>query len=324
MSNPTELWFDTDPGFDDWMAWLLIESLPQHFALHGVSVVAGNAPLHITQANALKIKALHGLAAPVFAGCDRPLVQPQKTAQDVLGEEGMESTGARLPATSAQLEAGHAVPALIQAVRARPGRITILAVGPLTNVAAAFALAPELPQLLAGLVIMGGSTVGGNATPAAEFNIHADPEAAARVFASGVEVMMFGLNVCAQLRVGDEHVARVRAIATPEAQLFAAYLDGYVQVGRKWGRATQSVYDPTPVLWLARPELFELRRARVEVELAGQHTRGMTVCDWRAPALPRANARVAVHAQPEALAWGFAALCARLAGALPRAAVPAH
>lgn len=310
--TPLELWLDTDPGFDDWMAWLLIESLP-HWRLHGVGVVAGNAPLAITQANALRIKALHGFATPVYAGCDRPLAQAQTTAQNVLGHEGMESTGQRLQPLQAALEPKHAVQALIDTVRAHPGRITLLAVGPLTNIATAFMLAPELPQLLAGLVIMGGSTIGGNATAAAEFNIHADPEAAARVFACGVEVKMFGLNVCRQVPVDASHVAGVRAVGSAQALLFADYLDGYVDIARKRGRPFQSVYDPTPVIWLARPELFELQRGRVEIELAGTHTRGMSVCDLRAPALARANAQVALHADgTAALAWAFEQIHVRL------------
>jgi len=302
------VWFDTDPGFDDWMAWALLEADPL-FQLHGVSVVAGNAPLERTLANALCIKALHGFATPVYAGCDRPLAQAPVTAQDILGVHGMETTGPLLADKPAELTPGHAVQALIAAVRAHPGQMTLLAVGPLTNVATAFALAPELPSLLKSLVIMGGSTVGGNATAAAEFNIYADPEAAARVFDSGVPVAMFGLNVCRQVAVGAEHVARMRRVPGERAAVFAGYLDGYVEIARRRGRPVQSLYDPTPVVWLARPELFELQRARVDIELAGRFTRGMTVCDLRAPALARANALVATQAQGEpALDWAMARL----------------
>ena len=307
-----DLWLDTDPGFDDWMAWLLIESWPQ-FRLHGVSVVAGNAPLAITLPNALRIKAFHGFTTPVYAGCDRPLAQEQVTAQDVLGVQGMQTSGRQLPEARAALSPGHGVTALIDAARAHPGRITLLAVGPLTNVATAFLLAPELPRLLKAIVIMGGSTVGGNATAAAEFNIHADPEAAAHVFACGVSVAMFGLNVCRQVAVTSDHVAQLRRLGSARALIFADYLDGYVAIARQRGRTLQSVYDPTPVMWLARPELFELKTARVDIELAGRHSRGMTVCDWRAPALVRANAQVAVAAQGEAaLAWAMTQIQARL------------
>jgi len=303
-----KIWFDTDPGFDDWMAWALLEAEPQ-FELLGVSVVAGNAPLAITLPNALSIKALHGFKTPVFAGCDRPLAQAQVTAQDVLGAHGMATTGAPLPENRTGLSPGHGVQALMAAVRAQPGEVTLLAVGPLTNVATAFALAPELPSLLRQLVIMGGSTVGGNATAAAEFNIYADPEAAARVFDSGIPVVMFGLNACRQLAVGTAHVEQIRHLPGPAATIFTGYLDGYVEIARQRGRPAQALYDPTPVVWLARPELFELQPGRVDIELAGRFTRGMTVCDLRPPALPRANARVALQAQGvPALAWAMARL----------------
>ena len=300
-----DLWLDTDPGFDDWMAWALLEADPV-FRLHGVSVVAGNAPLPRTLANALGIKALHGFETPVFAGCDRPLAQPQTTAQDVLGAFGMDSRGPQLPEVDNRPEAQHGVMAMVDCIRRHPGRITLLAVGPLTNVASAFALAPELPELLAGLVIMGGSTVGGNATAAAEFNIHADPEAAARVFDCGVPVTMFGLNVCRDLPIADTHVQRLRRLPGRAAEIFTGYVDGYVQLGRQRGRPAQSLYDPAPVMWLARPELFELKPGRVDVELTGRFTRGMTVCDLRPAAQARANARVALHAQGDAaLEWAL-------------------
>ena len=308
-----KLWLDTDPGFDDWMAWALLEADPQ-FELLGISVVAGNAPLPVTLANALAIRALHGFTTPVFAGCARPLAQPQSTAQDVLGAHGMRSTGPLLPPCAQGLAPGHGVQALVDAVRAHPGEVTLLAVGPLTNVATAFALAPELPQLLQALVIMGGSTVGGNATAAAEFNIHADPEAAARVFDSGIPVAMFGLNACRQLAVGDSHVQQLRTLRGEAARIFTGYLDGYVDLARVRGRAAQALYDPTPVVWLARPELFTLQPGRVEIELGGRFTRGMTVCDLRPPALARANAQVALQAEGgPALDWVMERLLALLA-----------
>ncbi len=307
-----DLWLDTDPGFDDWMAWALLAAQPG-WRLHGVSVVAGNAPLAVTLANALAIKAFHGFEVPVHAGCDRPLVQPQTTAQDVLGDDGMATTGPRLPAAARAATPGHGVQALIDCVRAHPGRITLLAVGPLTNVATAFALAPDLPPLLAGLVVMGGAISGGNTTPVAEFNIHADPEAAARVFEAGVPVTLFGLDVCRQVPVGQPQVDRLRALGTAKAIIFAGYVEAYVDIGRRRGRTVQALYDPTPVAWLARPDLFRLQPARVDVELQGRHTRGMTVCDLRPAAVPRANARVAVAAEgPLVIDWAWQQLQAVL------------
>ena len=308
-----DLWLDTDPGFDDWMAWALIESMPG-WRLHGVSVVAGNAPLSTTLANALAIRAFHGWQTPVHAGCRQPLAQTATTAQDVLGEQGMATTGPLLPVAAVAPESTDGVQALIDAVRAQPGRITLLAIGPLTNVATAFARAPDLPGLLQRLVIMGGAVAGGNVTAAAEFNIHADPEAASAVFDSGATVHMFGLDVCRQVPVGDAAVARLLALPGPRAALFAGYLDGYADIARQRGRPAQPLYDPTPVAWLAQPQLFTLQPARVDVELHGQHTRGMTVCDLRPKALARANAQVAMGAQgPAVLDWALQRLEAVLA-----------
>jgi purine nucleosidase len=305
---PAEIWLDTDPGFDDWMAWALLEAVPGLRPV-GVSVVAGNAPLPHTLGNALRIQALHGWATPVHAGCDRPILQSQVTAQDVLGETALPTTGRALPRTQAAVAHGHAVQALIAAARARPGRLRLLALGPLTNVATAFDTDPALPSLLRDVVIMGGSTDRGNTTAVAEFNIHADPEAAARVFAAGVPVVMFGLNVCRQVQIGEEHVRALRALGSERAALFADHLDAYVDIARRRGATHMSVYDPTPVAWLAQPELFALEPAFVDVELDGRLTRGMTVCEFRVPARARANARVATQARGAAvLDWMMATL----------------
>lgn len=306
-ATPRQVWLDTDPGFDDWMAWALLEADPA-VRLHGVSVVAGNAPLAATLDNALRIKALHGFATPVHAGCDRPLVQPAVTAEDVLGAGAMASHGRRLPAARAAPSPGHGVAALVDCVRAHPGQVTLLAVGPLSNVAAALALAPELPSLLRSLVIMGGSAHGGNTTPVAEFNVYADPEAAQRVFECGVPVQMFGLDGCRHVPVDEAHLALLRRLPGERAAIFCDHLDAYIEHGRREGATGMALYDPAPVIWLARPDLFELRPARVDVELAGRHTRGMTVCDFRVPPA-RANARVAVAADgAAALDWVMATL----------------
>ena len=156
---------------------------------------------------------------------------------------------------------------------------------------------------------MGGSTDRGNTTAVAEFNIHADPEAAARVFAAGVPVVMFGLNVCRQVQIGGEHVRALRALGSARAALFADHLDAYVDIARRRGATHMSVYDPTPVAWLAQPELFALEPAFVDVELDGRLTRGMTVCEFRVPARARANARVATQARGAAvLDWMMATL----------------
>ncbi len=312
------LWLDTDPGFDDWMAWALLEADPG-IELHGVSVVAGNAPLATVLANAQRIHALHGWHTPLYAGCDRPLVQPQVTAQDVLGVAGMRSTGAMLPEAASALQAQHGVDALIDCVRRNPGRITLLAIGPLTNVATAFARAPDLPGLLADVVVMGGSQGAGNTTPVAEFNIYADPEAAAQVFEAMAalpvpRLRLFGIEVCRQVQVGGAQVTALRALQGRAASIFTDHLDGYVDIGRRRGRPGTALYDPTPVAWLAHPEWFTLQPARVDVELQGRFTRGMTVCELRVPQRATPNAEVALGADgPRVLDWATAVLLQGLA-----------
>jgi len=308
-----KIWLDTDPGFDDWMAWALLEADPG-VELMGVSVVAGNAPLAKVLANARRIAALHGWATPIHAGCERPLAQAQVTAEDVLGQGGLATRGAGLPDVQAALRAEHGVDALIDCVRRHPGQITLLAIAPLTNVATAFARAPDLPALLADLVIMGGSQGAGNTTPVAEFNIYADPEAAAQVFAAAPCTRMFGIEVCRQVQIGAREITAFRAMGSERARIFADHLDGYVDIARRRGRTTGALYDPTPVAWLARPGWFELQPAQVDVELVGRLTRGMTVCELRPARAVRPNAEVALRAQGEpVLEWAIETLRAQLA-----------
>lgn len=307
------IWLDTDPGFDDWMAWALLAADPS-VQLLGVSVVAGNAPLPQVLGNARRIAALHGWTTPIHAGCAQPLVQLQVTAEDVLGQGGLRSRGAALPEATAALHAGHGVEAMIDAVRRHPGQVTLLAIGPLTNVATAFARAPDLPALLADLVVMGGSQGAGNTTPVAEFNVYADPEAAAQVFAAVPRTRMFGIEVCRQVQVGQREVQALRAVGGERAAVFADHLDGYLDVARRRGRSTGALYDPTPVAWLAHPEWFELQPARVDVELHGRLTRGMTVCELRVPQRAEPNAEVAVRADGDkVLDWAVALLRPELA-----------
>jgi purine nucleosidase len=300
-----QVWLDTDPGFDDWMAWALLEADPG-VALHGVSVVAGNAPLASTLDNALRIAALHEWKTPIWAGAARPLAPQQVTAEDVLGAGGLRTTARVLPSARAPLQPGDAVDALIACVRAHPRAISLLAIGPLTNVALAFQRAPELPRLLGALVIMGGSQGAGNVTPVAEFNIYADPEAAAQVFAAHSKVAMFGIEVCRDLQVHMGHVQALHALGNEAASVFADHLDGYLEFGRRRGRSSTTMYDPTAVAWMAHPEWFTCKPAFVDVELRGTLTRGMTVCEQRVPERAAANALIGLRAEgDQCLAWAM-------------------
>ncbi|CDG81044.1 nucleoside hydrolase [Janthinobacterium agaricidamnosum] len=307
-----KIWLDTDPGFDDWLTMLLLGS-NRDIEWLGVSVVAGNAPLAITYDNAGRIKANDLLTVPIYAGCDQPLSGAIETAQCILGDSGMPTTGATLPPAAAIDEGRHAVDALIDAVRSHPGQITLLAIAPMTNLATALARAPDIAGKIVEIVMMGGSSDQGNHTAAAEFNIYADPEAADQVFRAGIPMRMFGLNLCRQLLVTGAHVGQLRALGTPRALLLAGYLEAYVRIRSSDGSVPMPMYDPVVALYLEAPELFQFRPAHVAIELNGTLTRGMTVCEFRVPKRAVINTQVADIADGPA---AIALLMRRLSGIL--------
>ncbi len=292
------VWLDCDPGFDDWLAILLLAQLP-NVNWAGMSVVAGNAPLAVTLDNALRICAFHALSVPVHAGSAQPLEGERETAQEILGTQGMRTSGAQLPATQRQAASQDAVSALLTHLRGSSQPTSLLATGPLTNIAHAIAQDQVAMSKVSEIILMGGSTDRGNHTPAAEFNIYADPLAASRVFASGIPIRMFGLNLCRQLLLTQAHVQAIQALPTEQAQCVAAYLDAYQRIRSLDGSVPMPLYDPAVVLWLHAPELFEFQASPVDIELQGQFTRGMTVCDLRNRAGRSCNANIAMQVRSE-------------------------
>lgn len=295
--SPRRVWIDTDPGFDD-LATLVLAHRHAELAIEGVGVVAGNAPLPDVLDNALRIADALGLAAPVFAGCDRPLVRPRHTAEAVLGAGALGSTGATLPAARRTAAPGHAAIELVEAARRLQGELTLVAIGPLTNVAVALRLEPRLPELLREIVIMGGSSDRGNETAAAEFNFFADPDAASAVLSSGARIALFGLNLTRQVLLTREHVERVRA-ATPLAPAWADMMAHYLRIRDRSGLGSMPLHDPVTVAYLLEPDAFELRPARVDVETCGTVSLGASVCEFRVPARAAANVAFAVAADGE-------------------------
>jgi purine nucleosidase len=288
------VWLDCDPGFDDWLAMLLLAQCPGvHWA--GMSVVAGNAPLAITLDNALRISDLHGWYVPVHAGSAQPLKGTQETAQSILGAQGMRTTGTLLPPTARQAASEDAVGALLAHLRSSSQPTTLMATGPLTNIALAIEQDRAAMSQVSEVILMGGSTDRGNHTPAAEFNIFADQLAASQVFASGIPIRMFGLNLCRQLLLTQAHVQTVKALPSAAAQIVAGYLDAYQRIRSPDGSSAMPLYDPAVALWLHAPELFEFQAAPVDIELQGQFTRGMTVCDLRNRANRPCNAQIAMQ-----------------------------
>jgi len=272
---PATIILDCDPGIDDALAIAFAHGHPD-IELAGITTVAGNVSLAKTTANALAVCEFIGAAGtPVTAGCDGPLVRPAIDAREVHGDSGL--GGATLPPPVAGPAPGHAIDYIIDTVRAAPGEITLVATGPLSNIALAVRREPRLPDWVRGFVIMGGSASRGNVTPAAEFNIWADPEAAAAVFRAGWTVTMLGLDVTLRTGATEAVQQRMGDLGPLGTELLLPALAQYRSVREPAG---PPVHDVCAVAWVASPELFSLVPARVQVEVAGQLTAGMTVTDF--------------------------------------------
>jgi purine nucleosidase len=274
----TRIILDCDPGIDDALAIAFAHGHPG-IDLIGITTVAGNVGLAKTTANALAVAEFVGAATiPVTAGCPGPLLRPALDARKVHGESGL--GGAVLPPAVAGPAPGHAIDYIIETARAAPGQITLVATGPLTNIALAVKREPRLADWVREFVIMGGSAGRGNTTPAAEYNIWADPEAAAAVFRAGWTVVMLGLDVTMKTGATPAVMQRMRGLGPLGTELLLPALDQYRSVSEPSG---PPVHDVCAVAWVAAPELFGLVPARVQVETAGQLTSGMTVIDFEAP-----------------------------------------
>ena len=283
---PRRVILDCDPGIDDAFAIAFACGYPG-IELAGVTTVAGNVGLDRTTANALAV--LEFLGHPevaVAAGSPAPLLRPFSDAREVHGESGL--GGARLPVARGRAAGEHAVDFLIGQISAAPGTVTLVATGPLTNIALAVRRYPPLVRQVADFVIMGGSAGRGNTTPAAEFNVWADPEAAAIVFGAGWRVTMVGLDVTHQALTSAAVEDRMRGQGRLGGELLLPGLSGY----RSAALAGQPVHDVCALALVAAPGLFGCEPARVEVETAGRWTSGMTVTDFRASGAD-CNAQVA-------------------------------
>ncbi len=272
---------DTDPGQDDAVAILLALASPELEVL-GITAVAGNVPLRLTQENARKVCELAGRPEmKVFAGCARPLVRPLITAEEVHGATGLD--GPDLPAPTTALQSQHAVDWMVDTLMAAPdGEITLCTLGPLTNVAAALVKEPRIVPKVRELVLMGGGFFeGGNASPVAEFNILVDPHAAHVVFGSGIKLTMHSLDVTHKALMTNEWIDQVRALGTPVGTATAAMLSFYERFDmEKYGEAGGPLHDPCVIAFVLQPELFGGRHCNVRIETGSDITMGMTVVDW--------------------------------------------
>lgn len=272
---------DTDPGQDDAVAILLALASPEVNVL-GITAVAGNVPLALTQKNARIVCELAGRPETlVFAGCDRPLRHELVTAEHVHGKTGLD--GPQLADPTMALQDQHAVDWIIETLRAAPEKsVTLCPIGPLTNIATALERAPEIKRAIEEIVLMGGGFFeGGNITPAAEFNIYVDPEAAAIVFGAGVPLTVMPLDVTHKALTTKARVDAFRAMGTDVGRMTAEWTDFFERFDKeKYGSEGAPLHDPTVIAYLIKPELFSGRHINVEIETESALTRGMTVADW--------------------------------------------
>ncbi|QJT18430.1 pyrimidine-specific ribonucleoside hydrolase RihA [Aeromonas sp. 1805] len=270
---------DCDPGHDDAIALILALASPELKVL-AVTTSAGNQTPDKTLNNALRILTLLGRDdIPVAAGAPKPLARELIIADNVHGESGLD--GPQLPDPGFAPVAMTALELMAKCLRESPEPVTLVPTGPLTNIALLLAAHPELKSKIARIVLMGGAAGAGNWTPAAEFNIYVDPEAADMVFKSGLPITMCGLDVTHEAQVMDEDIERVRTITNPVAQCVAGLLDFFMIYHRdpKWGFAGAPLHDPCTIAWLLAPALFHGVECRVDIETGGTHTSGMTVVD---------------------------------------------
>jgi inosine-uridine nucleoside N-ribohydrolase len=285
---------DCDPGHDDAIAILLAAHSPA-LTLEAITTVAGNQTVEKTARNALRVCSLAGIRdVPIAAGMTRPLVRELRVAADIHGSSGLD--GPTLPEPDLALAPLHAVDLLIEKLLTSDGDITLVATAPLTNIAAALRREPRIIPKIQEIVLMGGAIGLGNTTPAAEFNIYVDPEAAHAVFTCGRPLTMIGLDVTHQAQATPAVRERIRALGTPVAQLVDGLLeffaDTYLQV---FGFPAPPVHDPCAVARVIDPTLLRAKPMHVDIELRGEHTTGRTVCDLYGSTGQPANAEVGLE-----------------------------
>ncbi|MCH0541715.1 nucleoside hydrolase [Streptomyces sp. MUM 203J] len=290
---PIPVILDCDPGHDDAFNILLAAAHPA-VRLLGITTVAGNQTVDRTTLNARRVCTVAGIrGVPVAAGLARPLHGPGIAAPDIHGESGLDGPGFGAP--TVPVDGRDAVTFLRDTLLAHPEPVTLVPTGPLSNIAALLLAHPEAEARIERIVLMGGSTGRGNRTPAAEFNILADPEAADIVFSSGLPVTMIGLNVSHRALATPDVVARIRALGTPLARWCGELLTYFGAAYREvYGFPAPPLHDPLTVAHLVDPDLITLVHAPVAVELTGTHTRGATVVDLDGVTGARPNAYVGV------------------------------
>ena len=282
MAARRKIIIDTDPGQDDAAALLLAFGSPDELDILGLTAVAGNVPVALTSRNIRVICELCDRTdMKIFAGADKPLSRALVTAEHVHGKTGLD--GPDLPEPTMPMQEQHAVDFIVETLRREPaGTVTLCTLGALTNVAMALQKAPDIAARVQELVMMGGGCFeGGNITPAAEFNIYVDPQAAEIVLKSGIPIVVMPLDVTHQLLTTKSRVARIAALETKPAIAMVEMLEFFERFDvEKYGSDGGPLHDPTVIAYLLKPNLFGGRHCNIEIETQSELTVGMTVVDW--------------------------------------------
>ena len=296
--RPKPVILDVDPGHDDAVAIMMACGAPG-LDLRAVTTVAGNATLPKTTRNALRVLSLIGRTdVPVGAGAPEPLERPLRTAEGIHGESGMD--GPEIPEPTFEVSELDAIEVMADAIQESSEPVTLIPVGPLTNIATFLRKYPDLKSRISHVSLMGGSMGLGNTTPAAEFNIYVDPEAAREVFGSGLPITMSGLDVTHQAGAGRAERDRLRGVGGV-GEVVAGFLDFFAGTYRRtFGFDAPPLHDPVAVAAVLRPDLLKTRPMNVEVECGSDLTRGETVCDFHGVTGKPPNAEVGVELDREA------------------------
>lgn len=288
---------DCDTGIDD-AAALILAFASKELEICGITTVAGNVELDKTTPNTLKVLDIIGVEVPVYKGADKPLFRPLHTAAGVHGKDGLQ--GIQLPNPRRTIETEAAWDAIYREAVKHQGKLQLIAVGPLTNLAIAFSKYGDLPSLIERIVIMGGSASFGNVTPAAEFNIYVDPEAAEMVFQSGIPLYVCGLDVTHKSTLNGTEIAKIRESGSPVQQFFADVCQHSLNHSLKfYGEDGAHLHDPCALLYALDDSYFTTRHCWAGVETKGEITRGRTVTDLYSDAKKEPNTHFVLDVQRE-------------------------
>ena len=283
---------DCDPGHDDAVAIMLAAINPK-IELLGITVVAGNQKLEKTVNNALKVCNHLNLDVPVYSGMSRPMIREQLIADDIHGETGLD--GPKFEELKIKAEDKHAVNFIIDTLMNSDEKVTLVPTGPLTNIGMAIRFEPRIIEKINRIVLMGGSYQLGNMTPAAEFNILADPDAAHIVFSSGVKIVMMGLDLTRQASATKEVVEKIKSLNNKASKLFVDLMEFFAASQKNvFGWSAPPVHDPTTIAYIIDPECIEVKPMFCEIELWSERSYGRTLCDYFGILKKEPNVDVAV------------------------------